>query len=452
MTKQMALPDLEGKELGATQGALEHGLVMRAELGPDGMVRGTASTYGNADRMDRVLLPGAFGKTGKITVPFLLNHKDDMPLGQSVFTPTKDGLRHESDIVGDPVQPGTQVPIRKLLHSGYPATSIGWLPRKVYYGWSAFERAEPARAREAAAAGVVQGDHLRYFPEVELVENSLVPIPANPRALLEAASLLPTRERAHLEAIAILASEQAAGARHSTADQAHIQQAHDHLVSCGAECPQTPLEPGDTLDAADTPSGTGIGDSGVKGGWQKHMRSAVKGHEVAQATNELVATLDDVIDQALQALKSGNAEEALSQLQAADSTVDDLMEALNIPDPDEDEAALREVERSAAQSVAAIDDLPDSDFAYIEPGGKKDADGKTTPRSLRHFPIHDAAHVRNALGRAPQSPFGEKAMPAIRAAAKKFGIDVADDQSASLPVSAEFDEIERELAELAVRY
>ena len=78
----------------------------------------------------------------------------------------------------------------------------------------------------------------------------------------------------------------------------------------------------------------------------------------------------------------------------------------------------------AAMSTQAVNDLPDDDFAYIEPGGSKDSSGKTTPRSLRHFPIHDAAHVRNALARAPQSPFGDKAMPKIRAAAKKFGIDV----------------------------
>jgi hypothetical protein len=82
-------------------------------------------------------------------------------------------------------------------------------------------------------------------------------------------------------------------------------------------------------------------------------------------------------------------------------------------------------------SSASINDLPDSAFAYIEPGGKKDSSGKTTPRSLRHFPIHDEAHVRNALSRAPQSPFGDKAMPAIRRAAKKFGIQVSDVKAAA---------------------
>lgn len=83
----------------------------------------------------------------------------------------------------------------------------------------------------------------------------------------------------------------------------------------------------------------------------------------------------------------------------------------------------------AEMSSKAINDLPDSAFAYIEPGGSKDDQGKTVPRSKRHFPIHDAAHVRNALARAPQSPFGEKAMPKIKAAAKKFGIDVSENSA-----------------------
>lgn len=82
----------------------------------------------------------------------------------------------------------------------------------------------------------------------------------------------------------------------------------------------------------------------------------------------------------------------------------------------------------AELSSADINNLPDSDFAHIESGGTKDSEGKTVPRSLRHFPIHDAAHVRNALARASQSPFGEKAMPKIRAAAKKFGIDASTEQ------------------------
>lgn len=63
----------------------------------------------------------------------------------------------------------------------------------------------------------------------------------------------------------------------------------------------------------------------------------------------------------------------------------------------------------AAWDTAFINNLPDSAFLYIEPGGSKDGEGKTTPRSLRHFPVKDAqgnvdaAHVRNALARIPQS-------------------------------------------------
>lgn len=85
----------------------------------------------------------------------------------------------------------------------------------------------------------------------------------------------------------------------------------------------------------------------------------------------------------------------------------------------------------AEMTSAAINDLPDSAFAYIEPGGKKDSGGKTIPRSKRHFPVHDEAHTRNALSRAPQSPFGSKAMPKILAAAKRHGINVSASQRAA---------------------
>lgn len=88
--------------------------------------------------------------------------------------------------------------------------------------------------------------------------------------------------------------------------------------------------------------------------------------------------------------------------------------------------------RKAEKSTASMNDAPDEDFAYIEPGGTKDESGKTTPRSKRHFYIGDADHVRNALARASQSPFGDKAMPKIRAAAKKFGIDVSKAKEAGM--------------------
>jgi len=84
--------------------------------------------------------------------------------------------------------------------------------------------------------------------------------------------------------------------------------------------------------------------------------------------------------------------------------------------------------REAVWDTSYVNNLPDSAFAYIEPGGKRDAQGRTVPRSKRHFPIrnaqgqYDPAHVRNALARAPQSPFGAKAMPKIQAAATSLRI------------------------------
>lgn len=94
----------------------------------------------------------------------------------------------------------------------------------------------------------------------------------------------------------------------------------------------------------------------------------------------------------------------------------------------------------AAMQAAAINDLPDSDFAYIETGGKKDDGGKTAPRSLRHYPIHDAAHIRNALARAAQmmkrggksGTIARRAMPKIRAAAKREKIGEASEEGKSI--------------------
>lgn len=91
----------------------------------------------------------------------------------------------------------------------------------------------------------------------------------------------------------------------------------------------------------------------------------------------------------------------------------------------------------AQMTATAINDLPDSSFAYIEPGGKKDAEGKTAPRSLRHFPIHDEAHVRNALARLSQSEFEKEARPKVEAAARKFGIGEPAAGKALLPMKAE---------------
>jgi hypothetical protein len=88
-----------------------------------------------------------------------------------------------------------------------------------------------------------------------------------------------------------------------------------------------------------------------------------------------------------------------------------------------DPEALDDVDKRKMRR-AEINDLPDRAFAYIEEGGEKDEQGKTTPRSLRHFPIHDAAHIRNALARLARTTpaIRAKARPKIEAAARREGI------------------------------
>jgi len=87
------------------------------------------------------------------------------------------------------------------------------------------------------------------------------------------------------------------------------------------------------------------------------------------------------------------------------------------PEPVKPETFIDTAELNGAQTgllkavwtAAYINDLPDGAFLHIESGGTKDSDGKTTPRSLRHFPYKDAdgnidlPHLRNALARIPQS-------------------------------------------------
>lgn len=80
-------------------------------------------------------------------------------------------------------------------------------------------------------------------------------------------------------------------------------------------------------------------------------------------------------------------------------------------------------EPRAKLSSGARHELPDSAFAYIEPGHDTEKVNGRTPDKYRHFPVHDAPHVRNALARAGQGArFAKEAMPKIKAAAKRHGV------------------------------
>lgn len=83
-------------------------------------------------------------------------------------------------------------------------------------------------------------------------------------------------------------------------------------------------------------------------------------------------------------------------------------------------------EEKEAWTTAYVDELPDSSFLHVEGGGSKDAEGKTTPRSLRHFPVKDKNgkvdldHVRNALSRIPQSSLSQDVKDKAKAEAERM--------------------------------
>jgi len=93
------------------------------------------------------------------------------------------------------------------------------------------------------------------------------------------------------------------------------------------------------------------------------------------------------------------------------------------PKPEEEKTKLGEL-REAEWTAEYVNNLDDDCFAYIEPGGEKDEQGKTTPRSLRHFPYKDAQgnlsadHVRNGLARLGQE-LGDWATADAKAQIKK---------------------------------
>jgi HK97 family phage prohead protease len=106
---------------------------------------------------------------------------------------------------------------------------------------------------------------------------------------------------------------------------------------------------------------------------------------------------------------------------------------------DEDEDKTKALWAQMAQmmndvwTTAYVNDLPDSAFLLVEPGGRKDPEGKTVPRSLRHFPVKNAAgevdepHLANALARIPQASSisasqRAAAMDKAKAMAKNSGV------------------------------
>jgi hypothetical protein len=80
----------------------------------------------------------------------------------------------------------------------------------------------------------------------------------------------------------------------------------------------------------------------------------------------------------------------------------------------------------AELDTKARDRLRSTQFAYVD------------SKSDEHLPIHDAAHVRNAIARFNQTEFEskaakERARRKVLSAAKRFGIEVDEDSTVARP-------------------
>jgi len=110
-----------------------------------------------------------------------------------------------------------------------------------------------------------------------------------------------------------------------------------------------------------------------------------------------------------------------------------------------------------------INNLPDDCFAYIEAGGQKDEQGKTTPRNLRHLPFKnaqgnlDADHVRSALSRLDQTEISSEAkaqaLKKLCSAAGELKIEstVCNLQGKTENLQAELTEAQRTLEDLRMQ-
>lgn len=162
-------------------------------------------------------------------------------------------------------------------------------------------------------------------------------------------------------------------------------------------------------------------------------KAAVAVEEDEQDTLEVILELlGDFLDTEDDAQDIAAARDILQRVQSL--LASEQSETPDDGDPDDGKALLAEGEvkgladglLKAVWSASMVNDLPDSAFLYVESGGMKDSDGKTTPRSLRHFPYKDAngnvdlPHLRNALARIPQSNLSQSVKDELTAKAQRI--------------------------------
>ena len=154
-----------------------------------------------------------------------------------------------------------------------------------------------------------------------------------------------------------------------------------------------------------------------------------RAEEEERADTEAIGLLNQMQDLANQYLQLESDEEDAPDRETINQVLQ-MLAALVQEEQQEPDDGGRDTETDGEEraqwTAAYIDSLPDSSFLHIEAGGKKDSEGKTTPRSLRHFPVKDAQgnvdmpHLRNALARIPQSNLPASVKAAATAKAQKM--------------------------------
>lgn len=141
-----------------------------------------------------------------------------------------------------------------------------------------------------------------------------------------------------------------------------------------------------------------------------------KANKVKAVSGEMASRIDNVMDSPAGEMKSLEDEDL--EILAIEAIIAHDERNINLVEKVSDWLEKKKL------SYASEQKLSDSDFALV-----RTVDGK----KVRKYPIHDKAHVRNALARAsqqikkggPGATDAKAALPKIRAAAKKFGIEMS---------------------------
>ena len=138
---------------------IEKSFVIEKDGMPLGSFSGYAAVYNNTDRDRDVIKEGAFGKISQKSVPLLFNHKKDHVLGNATVTETPSGLYCEGQLV-------LSVAKNKDVYELMKANAISKMSCSFTVKRSDF----------------YMQDGIRYIEKANLIEVSIVSVPANEKA------------------------------------------------------------------------------------------------------------------------------------------------------------------------------------------------------------------------------------------------------------------------------